>query len=212
MASLGTSGGRSAVPPPGGRPQRGGVHRDHAAGEDLTVGAGDLDGVALVEDAYDFCDAGRQQRRAPLDRARRAPSSTTTTPASRWRRRSTACGPAGDGRGRGRWCPRRARRRRRRRARRAVSALAITARTPDHDAMRAAAQLRRHAAAAPGGAGAAPAPTASTGSSALTSSISVADGLVRGSAVNRPWRVGEQHEHVGATRCATSAAIRSLSP
>ena len=82
---------------------------------------------------------------------------------------------------------------------------AITARTP---------RPRRHA-----GRGAAcdampplprslpvsPALTDSSGSSAATRAISVAAGSVRGSAVYRPARVGEQHQHVGARRCGRRA-------
>ena len=86
--------------------------------------------------------AGGQQRRR---RARRGPGGHRRRPrpcrGSRWRTRSTACGPAAAGRCAWNVVPSPTRRPPRRRARRAASASAITARTPDHEAMRAAASF-----------------------------------------------------------------------
>ncbi|CAB4836406.1 unannotated protein [freshwater metagenome] len=90
-------------------------------------------------------------------------------------------------------------------------ALAMIARTPDQEAIRAADSLD----AIP------PLPrllpdsvaaTESNGSSAATTSISSADGSVRGSAVYRPGVSVSSTSTSAATLCATSAAMRSLSP
>ena len=211
IASWRTSGGSSARAPAGHPPQRAGVDGHHAPGEHVALGTGHVDGVALVEGALHEPDAGRQQRRAPLDQ--RPPGAVVDDDRARrrrWRRRSTACGPAAGGRGPGTWCPRRARRRRRRPARRAGSPWRSPACTPDHDAMRAAASFD----AMPPLPRPEPVPpaSASTGSSAATSSMSVAAASTRGSAVNRPGVSVRSTSTSAATRWETRAAMRSLSP
>ena len=135
--------------------QLGGLDEHHAAGERDAVGAGDVDGVALAEAAR------RRRRRRPGSRlvwrstsARRAPSSTVTVPAT-WEAKAIHSLRAGSLR---RW------------ASNVVPtgssaiapastagrpALAMTVRTPDHEAIRAASSLRRHAAAPPPAAAAA---------------------------------------------------------
>ena len=128
--------------PAGHRAQGVGVDGGDALGEDLAVGPGHVDRVAGVEVALDADARRRQQRDAALDEG----------PAGAVVDHDRAGGAAGEGDpqlagrqapvvGAGTPCRRRARRPARRPARRAAIALAITARTPDHEAMRAAASF-----------------------------------------------------------------------
>ena len=138
MTSWAMPGGQVARVVAGDAAQLGGLDEHHPAGERHAVGAGDVDGVAGGEAARHVDDAGRQQARLALDerpagavvdgdRARRPGTRT----------RSTACAPTACGGGPRTSC-RPARRRSPRPARAARAALAMTVRTPDHDAIRAA--------------------------------------------------------------------------
>ena len=93
----------------------------------------------------------------------------------------------------------------------ALLALAITVRTPDHEAMRAAESFDAIP-PLPRAVPADPAFTVSNGSSAPTCSTSVAEVSVRGSAVYKPPMSVSNTSASAPTLCATSAAMRSLSP
>ena len=105
------------------------------------VGADDVDGVALAEAPGDVDDAGRQQAGLALDERPARPVVDGD--------RAGDAGGEGDPQLAGRQLAavgleaacRPARRRPPRRARRGGAALAITVRTPDHEAMRAASSL-----------------------------------------------------------------------
>ena len=205
----------SAVRRPATRAQRGGVeYRTRPLANGAPVVVDDLDRVVGVERALDLPHPGR---RAATGRRRHsaAPGAVVDDDppdGARARTRSTACGSTAAA---ARGCttvptarpsmrvdaPRRARRR-----------PAITARTPDHAAILAAASLL----AIPPLPRAVPAPPATASSAASTStisSISDASGVEPRIGGEQPGGVGEQHEHVGARRGATtSAARRSLSP
>ena len=173
--------------------------RDQALGEHLAVGAGDLDGVAGVEVAL------HARRRRPAaatcparSSARRAPSSTTTVP--------VGADGEGDPQLAGRQPPVAGLARRCRRpaspatasaSTPARSAAAITARTPDHAAILAAASFDAMPAAAPDGAGAA-GDGLELGSTSTISSMSEARGVEAGIGGEQAGRVGEQHQQVGA--------------
>ena len=124
--------------------------------------------------------------RLPSTSARRAPSSTSIDARGRQRRtRSTACGPAGGVRAGARPCRRPRRRRRASSSTPGRSAAAMTARTPDHDAMRAAATFD----AMPPLPRCEPAPpicSSKARSMPTTSSMSDAFASRRGSAVSTP--------------------------
>ena len=135
----------------------------------------------------------------PAGRARRErdPQLAARQPLARAARTTVPTGAPGDARRR----PRRARR-----------PAAITARTPDHAAILAAASLL----AMPPLPRSVPAPPATASSAASTStisSISDASASRRGIGGEQPGGVGEHHAaRRRATRCDTSAARRSLSP
>ena len=107
MTSWATSRGRSPVRRPATCAER---RRRRSApcprANDVARRVAHLDDVALVEVAADAGDAGRQQRACRARPARaRAPSSTDHGALDAgWRRRSTACAPAGGGRAAGTSC------------------------------------------------------------------------------------------------------------
>ena len=144
-------------------------------------------------------DAGRAAARRPRSTsARRAPSSTTTRARRRRRRRrSRACGPAGGGRGAARPCRRPASPATASASTPGRSAAAMTARTPDHAAILAAASFEAMPAAPPRACRRRRPRASSSWSTSTISSMSEASASRRGSAVSRPGGVGEQHEQVG---------------
>ena len=153
----------------------------HPAGEDGAVASGDVERVALVE-LTDHLDARRPA-------AATSPRSTSglagavvddeVARRSRWRTRSRACGPAAAGRWPRTSCRRPATPATASASTSGRSARAMTARTPDHEAIRAAASLD----AMPPLPRAEPVPPATTpriGSSAGTCAISVGVGVAAG--------------------------------
>ena len=164
------------------------------------VGVDDLDRVVGVERALDA--------RAPRPRAASGPATRAHAgrrrrrrpdPPRRSRTRSRACGSAAARPGAARRCPT---------CTPAsasattvgASAAAITVRIPDQDAIFAAASLL----AIPPLPRSVPVPARDgleRSSTAAISSMSEASASRRGSAVNRPGGVGEQHQHVGAAPC-----------
>ena len=189
--------GRSAAR----RPCVAAVDEHHAAGERLAVGADD----STVSPSS---KRRRRRRRRPAagwccrsTSARRAPSSTVT---------GRRCGGEGDPQLAGgslrRWASKRVptvRRRPLRRAPRARAALAITVRTPDHEAIRAPRacwpcrrspdRCRRLGR------------IASIGSSSGTRAMSVGVGVGPRVGGVEPVEVGEQHEHGRRRRCGRRA-------
>ena len=151
--------------------------------------------------------ATRRGRAAPGERRRRRRSCRSTRP----RRRSRACGRGGACSSGAPPCRRPARPATAASSTPSREAWAITARTPDQAAILAAASLE----AMPPLPRAVPVPPASDSSEWSTStisSISEADSSSRGSAVRRPGASVSSTSRSAASRWATSAARRSLSP
>ena len=213
MTSWATSAGRSRVRRPAVRRRTRGVGGRHALGRTRRRRVRRPRPRRPRRTARHLDHAGRQQRRAPLDQrpagavvdddgARRCAlakaihSLRAGSRRSLGRERRADAGDAGDGLGQ---TPGR-------------SAAAMTARTPDHEAIRAAASFD----AMPPLPRAEPVPPAidaeRSGRRPATSSISEASASRRGSAVNRPGVSVSSTSRSAPTRWATSAARRSLSP
>ena len=182
--------------PPGHLAQLRRLDEDHAPGERDPVGADDVDGVALAEAAGDVDDAGGEQAGLALDQRPAGPVVDGTVPGD--------AGGEGDpqlaGGERGRWASKRG-------ARPASSATApastpgaaasaITVRTPDHDAIRAASSLLAMP-PLPRSLPPPPARIASSGSSAAPGQRARRSGSSAGVGGVEAVEVGEQHEHGG---------------
>ena len=133
------------------------------------------------------------------------------SPTPRWRRRSTACGPAAGARGDGSGSPRRGPSPSTAASTPGRAASAITASTPDHTAILAAASFEPMPplpTAEPGP----PAIRSSSWSISTTSSMREPASVRRGSSVSSPAVSVRRTRTSALTRWATSAASRSLSP
>ena len=159
--------------------------------------SGDLDGVARRRTPRRTSTTPAGSSDVPRSMsARRAPSSTTTCRTRRRRTRSRACGPAAAGRAAARRCRRPARPATAAASTPGRSAAAITARTPDHAAIRAAASFDAMPPLPRSDAGP-PAAASSAWSTSTISSMSDASVVEPRVGGEHAGGVGEQHEQVG---------------
>ena len=171
--------------------------RDRPFAKTDTTGSGDLDRVVGEEVALHAHDTRRAAATGCRRRARDVlPRRPRPRPRKRARTRSTACAPAGGARAGAPRCPRPPTPATASSSTPGRSAAAMTARTPDHDAMRAAATLE----AIPPLPRCEPAPpicSSKARSMPTTSSMSDAFGVETRIGGEHARRVGEQDEQVG---------------